>query len=213
MPLTTASAPGKVILFGEHAVVSGIAALGAAINLRAKVSIEDLPGAIEVDARNLKLMLEGFTIDPDTGKIHTVGSSKGALLATKYISAVLREFDAGNLRVVVESEIPPSAGLGSSAAIVVATVAALNQHIGLDLSQKEIAEQSHRIEKHVQKGLGSPMDTSLATFGGYQLVSKAAEPVDLPSFDLVVGCTNIPHDTRVEVDKVQKLRTMYPEII
>ena len=140
-------------------------------------------------------------------------SSIEAALATRYISAVLEEFDAKNLRIVIKSDIPPSSGLGSSAAVVVSAVAALNWHMDLDMSQKDISTKSFKIEKQVQMGLGSPMDTAVATFGGYQLVSRAAEPISLPSFDLVVGCTDMPHDTRVEVDKVQRLREMYPDVV
>ncbi len=205
--MTAASAPGKVILFGEHAVVSGIPALGSAIDLRIRVSVEDLPGRIEVEVDDL--MLEGFSVDLTTGQIR----SSSALSATRYISAVLKKFDAQDLRVRIESDIPPAAGLGSSASIVVATLAALNRHLGLGLSRDEIAVQSHRIEKTMQQGMGSPMDTALATYGGYLQVSDKAQPIELPEIEIVVGYTERPHDTRSEVQKVQGLRSHYPDIV
>jgi mevalonate kinase len=205
--LTTASAPGKVILFGEHAVVSGTPALGSAINLRARVIVEDLPGRLEIEACNL--MLRGFSFDLTTGRV----SSPGVLDAIKYVSAVLKEFQAGGLRVKVDSDIPPAAGLGSSAAIVVATMAALNEHMSLGLSREEIASSSYRIEKTVQQGMGSPMDTAVSTFGGYQLVSETVHGIDLPEMHIVVGCTEKEHNTRSEVQKVQSLRSRYPDIV
>jgi mevalonate kinase len=205
--LTTASAPGKVIIFGEHAVVSGIPALGSAIDLRAKVTIKDLPGKLEVKADNL--MLTGFSLDLMTGLI----SSSGALNALRYVSAVLEEFQVDDMRVTVDSNIPPAAGLGSSAAIVVATLAALNQHKNAGLTREEIASSAHRIEKSVQMGLGSPMDTALSTFGGYVLVSGTVQRIDLPKMELVVGYTEKEHDTRSEVRKVQDMRSTYPDIV
>lgn len=205
--MTTASAPGKVILFGEHAVVSGTPALGSAINLRAKVIVEDLPGRLEIEARNL--MLRGFSLDLTTGRVN----SPGVLDAIKYVSAVLKEFQADSLRVKVDSDIPPAAGLGSSAAIVVAAVAALNKHMNLGLTIEDIASISHRIEKTVQQGMGSPMDTAVSTFGGYQLVSETVRRVDLPEMEIVVGNTGKEHNTRSEVQKVQGLRSRYPDIV
>lgn len=202
-----ASAPGKIILFGEHAVVSGTPALGSAIDLRARVTLGNLPGKVEVEACNL--MLTGFSVDLLTGQI----SSAGALNAIRYVSAVLNEFGAKDLKVKVESDIPLAAGLGSSAAIVVATLAALNGHLNLGLSRDDIATEAHKIEKTVQQGLGSPMDTALATYGGYCQVSHKIQKLDLPELVMVVGYTERSHDTRSEVQKVQGLLQRYPDVV
>lgn len=205
--MTKASAPGKVILFGEHAVVSGVPALGSAIDLRAEVTIENLPGKLEVKTSNL--VLTGFSLDLVTGEV----CSPGARNALRYVSAVLKEFQASDMRVTVNSNIPPASGLGSSAAIVVATLASLNQHNNAGMTMDEIASCAHMIEKNVQMGLGSPMDTALSTFGGYMMVSETVQRIDLPRMELIVGYTEKEHDTRSEVQKVQKMRSTYPDIV
>jgi len=202
-----------VILFGEHAVVSGAAALGAAVDLRVRARIEDLPGRVEIWAPDLRLNLEGIAIDPFSGEVLTNDVREGAFHATRYISAVLKEFGARDLRITVESEIPPASGLGSSAAVVVATLGALSSHLAFDLTKDEIAAEAHRIERSVQEGLGSPTDTALAAYGGYQIVEGSARSIELPEIKLVVGFTGRPHDTRAEVEKVQSFRAGYPEIL
>jgi mevalonate kinase len=205
--LTTASAPGKIILFGEHAVVSGVAAIGAAIDLRAKVTVRDLPGSVMIKTE--ELALRGFSLDLTTGRL----TSTQAAHATRYICAVLREFDAKDIQVCIDSSLPPAAGLGSSACIVVAAVAAISAHHGLGLSRKDIAEISYRLEKKVQQGLGSPMDTALATHGGYLQISRDIKPIDLPPLEMVVGYTKMPHDTKSEVQKVQDLKKCYFDLV
>ncbi len=182
-------------------------ALGSAIDLRAKVTLESTPGRTEVEACNLSL--KGFSVDLLTGRI----CSKEALQAVRYVSAVLNEFGSKDLKVKVDSEIPPAAGLGSSAAIVVATLAALNQHMNIGLSKDDIALQAYKIEKRVQQGMASPMDTALATHGGYLQVSDRIQKIDLPEIVIVVGYTERPHDTRSEVQKVQSLLQRYPDIV
>jgi len=205
--LTTASAPGKIILFGEHAVVSGVTALGGAIDLRAIVTVQDLSGSVLIKTK--ELTLQGFSLDLTSGRLE----SAQAAHATRYISAVLREFDVKDIQVCIDSSLPLAAGLGSSACIVVAAVAALSAHHGLDLSRREIAEISNRLEKKVQKGLGSPMDTALATFGGYLQISQDIQPLDLPQLEMVVGYTKMPHDTKSEVEKVQDLKKRYFDLV
>lgn len=213
MDLTTASAPGKVILFGEHAVVSGACALGAAVDLRVRARIEDLPGRLEISAPDLRMTLVGIAVDPLSAVLLSEGVRERAYYATRYVSAVLDEYGARDLRVTLESEIPPASGLGSSASVVVATLGALSRHLALDLSIDDIAREAFRIEKSVQGGLGSPMDTALAAFGGYQIVEGSARSIDLPQIGLVVGFTGRDHDTRAEVEKVQRLRAGYPQVV
>lgn len=205
--MTTASAPGKIILFGEHAVVSGTAALGGAADLRARATVEDLPGRLLIETDDLSL--QGFSFDPGSGQI----SSASAAYATRYVSAAVRELEARDVRIRIESDIPPAAGMGSSASIVVATVAALNGHLGLGLSEREIAQLSYRIERGVQKGRGSPMDTALATYGGYQRIADGNQPLDLPPLEVVVGYTRVPHDTFSLVERVQLLKERYPDLV
>ncbi|MGB4087205.1 mevalonate kinase [Methanothrix sp.] len=205
--MTTASAPGKIILFGEHAVVSGTAALGGAADLRARATVEDLPGRLLIETDDLSL--QGFSFDPGSGQI----SSASAAYATRYVSAAVRELEARDVRIRIESDIPPAAGMGSSASIVVAAVAALNGHLGLGLSEREIAQLSYRIERGVQKGRGSPMDTALATYGGYQRIADGNQPLDLPPLEVVVGYTRVPHDTFSLVERVQLLKERYPDLV
>ena len=169
--------------------------------------MHDLPGRVLIEADDL--VIEGFSLDLGTGQV----LSDEALHSTRYISTVLAEYEAKDLRIKVESDLPTAGGLGSSAAIVVATIAALNQHLGLGLSHRDIASEAHRIEKAVQQGLGSAMDTALATFGGYLLVSKEIQSIDLPQLEMIVGCTKQPHDTRSEVLKVQRLRARYRDLV
>jgi mevalonate kinase len=187
--------------------------LGSAIDLRVRVAIKDLPGSLEIVVGNLGLTIKGFSVDVTTGNVSMQASSQEALIATRYISAVLEEFGVKDICARVESDIPLAAGLGSSAAIVVASLGAINQHFGLGLSRDEIASQAYRIEKRVQDGFGSQMDTALATYGGYRLVSTRVEPIDLPEMEIVVGYTERPHDTRSEVQKVQSIRKRYPDVV
>ncbi len=205
--MTTASAPGKIILFGEHAVVSGATALGGAIDLRASVSVQDRPGGIVITTEDL--MLKGFSIDLQSGQLF----SSQAAHAVRYVSAVLQEFDAHDIEVRIKSSLPASAGLGSSAAIVVSAVMAISRHQGSSLSLKKIADLSFRLEREVQDGLASPTDTALATYGGHLRISSEISPCNLPPLELVVGYTGVPHSTRSEVEKVQKLKKRYPELI
>ena len=186
--MTTASAPGKIILFGEHAVVSGVTALGSAIDLRARVTVQDLSGSVLIKTK--ELTLKGFSLDLTSGRLE----SAQAAHATRYISAVLREFEVKDIQVCIDSSLPPAAGLGSSACIVVAAVAAISAHRGLGLSR-------------------SPMDTALATYGGYLQISQYIQPLDLPPLEMVVGYTKIPHDTKSEVEKVQDLKKRYFELV
>ncbi|MCI4371798.1 MAG: mevalonate kinase [Thermoplasmata archaeon] len=177
-----ASAPGKLILFGEHAVVFGEPALSTAINLRA-----------EVYARP-----------------HSEWIADGASLKEpryRYVQAAVGKAGvAGPLWLEIRSMVPSGAGLGSSAAVTVATLGALHSFSG-PLDPPTIAREAFEVEHEVQ-GRASPIDTSTASAGGGILVLR--EPRDgllwsierdrrrwflhrtsLPPLDFVIGNTGI----------------------
>ena len=139
-----ASAPGKLILFGEHAVVFGEPALCTAIDLRT-----------EVFARpHAEWLVDGASLDDPK---------------YRYVKAAVRRSRMENpLWLEIRSMIPTGAGLGSSAAVTVAALGALASLRGA-FDPPAIAREAFEIEHEVQ-GRASPIDTSTATAGGGVLV-------------------------------------------
>jgi mevalonate kinase len=115
--------------------------------------------------------------------------------------------------VYVNSQIPSSSGLGSSAAVTVATVSAINDEFSLGFSQEEVANSAFLIEKRVQGGKASPTDTSVATFGGLILI-LGTQRRRLPpqNFNMVIGNTMVSHSTGKMVEMVAELRKRQPDI-
>ncbi len=109
MGRVTASAPGKCILFGEHAVVYGQPAVAVAIEQRISVTIETLDSASE------SWKIDGMQFEP---KRHPhVQALRNRLWQP--------QMGAPNLTIRISGDIPPASGLGSSAALSVAASAAL----------------------------------------------------------------------------------------
>jgi len=178
--VATWSAPGKVFLFGEHAVVYGKP--GVAMAIRPRVFV-------------------------------TVRKSKTAHHArSPYIESCFDEMGVKG-SVYVNSQLPSSSGLGSSAAVTVATLSAINDEFGKNYTKEEIATMAYQIEKKVQKGRASPTDTSVCTFGGIVLITGTQRRRLPPqNFPLVVGNTLVSHSTVKMVEKVAQLRKENPDI-
>jgi mevalonate kinase len=137
-----ARAPGKCILFGEHAVVRGQPEVLLAIDLYTQVAVRPSP----------EWRLNGHP---------------GPVSDHKYLQSALAElWPKGNpLDVTVVSRIPKASGMGSSAAFVASLAAALGAARG-GVDRATLAQEAFTIERTAQ-GVGSPGDTSAATAGGY----------------------------------------------
>lgn len=180
MTVATWSAPGKVFLFGEHAVVYGRPGIAMAVRPRVFVTVR---------------------------KSRTAHHAK-----SPYIDNC---FDVMGVRgsVYVNSQLPSSSGLGSSAAVTVATLAAINDEFGKKLPREEIADMAFAIEKKVQKGRASPTDTTVATFGGLVFITGLARRRLPPqNFQLVIGNSLVQHNTGRMVEMVAELKAKSPEI-
>jgi mevalonate kinase len=71
----------------------------------------------------------------------------------------------------ISSDIPVGSGLGSSAAVTVATIKAMDTLLGIGLEPEEIAKMGHEVEQRIQ-GVASPTDTYVCTMGGVVLIPE-----------------------------------------
>jgi mevalonate kinase len=157
MPATTATAPGKIILFGEHAVVYGQPAIAAPVTqVRAEAIVEDrdwagvrlyapdlgrdywLAGAPEDDpfARAVRLVAEKTSLDP-----------------------------LPNLSITVRSNIPIASGLGSGAAMAAAVIRALTRHLGYPklAIDEQVSTLTYQVEKLLH-GTPSGIDNTVVAY-------------------------------------------------
>jgi mevalonate kinase len=192
--MVSCSAPGKVYLFGEHAVVYGETAIACAVDLRTHVRAEFSDSIViqsQIDRTELDFEKHPY-ISSVIEKMREIASIKGVFLE-------------------VNSEISVASGLGSSAAVTIATIGALNELFGCGLSRDAIAKLGHEIEIQVQ-GAASPTDTYVSTFGGVVSIPERKK-LRTPDCGIVIGDTGIVSSTKELVGNVRKLRESYPELI
>jgi mevalonate kinase len=193
-----ASVPAKVILFGEHFVVYGKRALAAAIDRRLTVEVVSrAKKGYHVRIENIPTF--GLELDLESGnnqnqKVQPYKDYSTASKALAYVRGSIEYLEerygigTKGVELTITSEIPLSAGLGSSAATCVATIAALKEYFGVTGDLEGIRSDAHGVEKLVQ-GAASPVDTAISTYGGYVLVERNdVKRLQLPELPLLVGC-------------------------
>lgn len=189
MTQVQASAPGKLYIAGEYAVVDGSAAIVAAVNryVTVKVDDENLPalspesrkyyGVIVSEKENYKPI---FWTRSSDGSVEILGDEKYAyvLAAMRVIDSYASECFAPNMdrksyNLHISSELDDAKsgrkyGLGSSAAITVATVRALCKWYGLKPDVPTICKLS-LIASSMVKRSGSGGDVAASSCGGWIL--------------------------------------------
>ena len=214
--MVTSSAPGKVYLFGEHAVVYGEPAVPCAIERRARVTVETRDNGVRVNAGDLTL--DGFTVEYDnaSGRPDVDAADDLVDAGMGYINeAITQARDAAGVGdrgfdITIESEIPLGAGLGSSAAVAVATIDAAARELGVELDPDEIADRAYRVEHTVQDGEASRADTFCSAMGGaVRVEGEDCRTVDAPELPFVIGYDGGAGDTGALVAGVGRLREDY----
>jgi mevalonate kinase len=210
-----ASAPAKVILFGEHFVVYGGPAILAAINKR-----------ISVDARTLLHDEDKIVIRSDigvagkywyNGEFNALeGGRKAKAVLDPLYHAIRQVLLMRNnkkkkigIEVGISSRVPPGIGLGSSAASCVATVAAVDSLFQKNPSRQKVCELAIESERQIHRRT-SGADCYVSTFGGlmqYYSKSKSFKNIETKgSLSLVVASTGIKHYTSDLVAAVKRFK-------
>lgn len=201
MPAFAASAPGKIILFGEHAVVYDRPAIaGPVTQVRAKAVIMPLlsgaQGLVEIDA-------------PDIG-LHSALSD----LPTDHpfaiaIQAVMEQLGIRRLpalRLQITSTIPIAAGLGSGAAVAAAVARALSAFLGHPLSDEQVSAVAYRVDQKYH-GTPSGIDNTVIAYAQpiYFVRNQPFEPLLVGDpFTVVIGNSGVSSPTGVVVGDVRR---------
>jgi mevalonate kinase len=212
-----ASAPAKVILFGEHFVVYGSPAILAAINKRIFVDANRM-----IPSENKIVIRSDIGVAGEynnSGEFNALeGGSKAKVILDPLYYAIRqvlltrnkRENNNVGIEIGISSRVPAGIGLGSSAASCVATVAALDSLFQKDTSRQKVCAFAIESEKLIHKKT-SGADCYVSTFGG--LIQYCSKPKSFKniatrrgSLCLVVANTGINHSTSDLVAGVKKFR-------
>jgi mevalonate kinase len=194
-----ASAPGKIILFGEHAVVYNRPALAVPVTqVHVDVAVLDSPRAgIFINAPDIHLNAELNTLPAD----HPIGS---------VILKLFQLFDISqlpSLDISITSTIPVASGLGSGAAVSAALIRALAVHVAYPLTNDQVNALVYEIEK-LHHGTPSGIDNTVITYNQPVYFIKG-QPIETfkvgKPFTIVIGDTGILAPTKESVGDVRGL--------
>jgi len=203
--MVTSSAPGKIILFGEHAVVHGQPALAVPVTqVHADVQIEEIfsPG-IWISAPNIQLHAQLDSLSPSHPIAATVRNTL-AVLGVTYLSGIT---------ILIRSSIPIASGLGSGAAVSVATIRALAKYIGKPITEEQVNALAYETEK-LYHGTPSGIDNTVITYVKpvYFVMDKLPVTFQVKKpFTIVIGDTGIAASTKESVSAVRQSREREPE--
>jgi mevalonate kinase len=192
------TAPGKVILFGEHAVVYGQPAIAVPVQtLQATATVEPAsPGS--------GLTLVAADLERVIPLVKAPGDDPLAAVARLTLSHL--NVDPPDARLTIRSTIPIASGLGSGTAVSTAIVRALTAFLGRELAPATVSRLVYEVEK-LYHGTPSGIDNTVVAYGMpvFFVRGRAVEIFDVgEALHLLIGDTGVASSTRVVVGDVRK---------
>ncbi len=197
------TAPGKIILFGEHAVVYGKPAIAIPVSgMRATAWSENSDNGLTINALDLD---QKFNLKSENNQFSVLAQS---ILAKN-------NQNEPNLTINLSSKLPQGSGMGSSAATSTAVCRALSGYLGINLAENEISELVFDAEKVVH-GTPSGIDNTVVAYEMPVYFIKGEKPKTFEpgkEFFLVIGDTGIEASTKQTVSNVRNSWEKEPSLM
>jgi len=206
--MSSASAPGKIILFGEHAVVYGRPALAVPVTqVHADVEVLDASeDGIWIEAPDIDLHAELKSL-PSGHPLAVVINKLFPHPGPSPCGAEAPCFARRGVNIKITSTIPVASGLGSGAAVSVALTRALSLHLGRPMTNEQVNAIAYETEK-IHHGTPSGIDNTVITYARPVFFIKG-RPIETfkvgRPFTIVIGDTGIQAPTREAVADVRRL--------
>lgn len=229
----TVSAPGKLVLFGEHAVVHGKPCIVTSVDQRLKIRAQKLPEPVfhleapDVDVINYQKPISQLgkgTIPKGAQFVeiatrnfirHVKRTGHGGLFPTNTtLDRKNRVIKSPGVKFQTVSQFKSVFGFGSSSASAVCTVKALSELFRLKLTPQDAFKIAHKTVLDIA-GVGSGFDLAAATYGDtlyFITPGKVIEPLKLKGLPLIVGYTGVKFDTPTLVKQVNAQAKKYPKL-
>ncbi len=204
--MAEASAPGKLILFGEHAVVYGRPAIAVPVHqvqARAQVTAGPPGQGCVVHARDLG----------ETVQVAQAPEDHPLALAVRLALKALALERAPDWTIQVTSTIPVAGGMGSGAAVSTALIRALLRQAGQEPDPECLSRLVYQVER-IHHGTPSGIDNTVIAYEQpiWFVRGQPPEPFDpVRPFTLVVADSGIPSPTRETVAHVRQRWQQEPE--
>ena len=206
------SAPGKLMLFGEHAVVYERPCLVTAVDQRISVGLkkrDDEKICLNAPDINIK----NFLISPKDLKEPQPKEIRFVLAAVKNFFEKYKI--KSGLEIKTKSQFSKQFGLGSSSAVTVSTIKGLAELFGIQINKKELFGLAYKTVLDIQ-GVGSGFDVASAVYGRvlYFLTGgKIIEEIKVDKLPIIVGYTGIKADTPTLIRMVSNKLSQEPRKI
>ena len=208
-PVSRASAPGKIILFGEHAVVYGRPAIAAPVSqIRAKATVT------HSSSNNC------YLIAPDLNRhdrLQDLPEDDALARAAWLVLEAAGLAQPPDVTIRVSSQIPIASGMGSGAAIAAAIIRALAQHLNRPnlQSNETVSALTYEVEK-IHHGTPSGIDNTVVAYEQpiwfvRQSPKNLIEPFKVATpLRFVVADTGVRSSTKVAVGDVRRQYNQQP---
>ena len=200
MPSFSASAPGKIILFGEHAVVYGEPAIAVPVTqVTAKATVIPI---IKGPQGEVRILAQDIGLD---SVLYQMAFENPIGAAVRGVAAMLGTEHIPACTIKVTSTIPVASGLGSGAAVSVAVIRALAGFLGQTLTNEQVSNLAFEIEK-IHHGTPSGIDNTVVTYAQpvYFIRGQGVETFQVTKpFQIVIADTGVPAPTKESVGDVR----------